>query len=228
MVKLGILLRYSHLDNERCMLYLVEQVRRTFQKAGAFIVPLVPVQDINYADTKYEEGNELSLEEKEQIEIYLDMVDGVVFPGGKKISKYDQYLLERCIDRDIPTLGICLGMQLMSCYKEKFAVSLNDSYINHNQDNYDLLTHKVIVNKDSCLYKILEKDEIMVNSFHRYHGNSNKYFNVSANSEDGYIEAIELKDKKFIMGVQWHPEISYDFDDNSKKIIDYFINICKD
>ena len=74
--------------------------------------------------------------------------------------------------------------------------------------------------------EILEKDEIMVNSFHRYHVSDNEYFFVSSRSEDGYIESIEMKNKKFIMGVQWHPEISYNFDDNSKKLIDYFINKC--
>ena len=50
---------------------------------------------------------------------------------------------------------------------------------------------------------------------------------VSAVSEDGYIEGVEVRGKTFIVGVQWHPEISYDFDDNSKKIIDHFITICK-
>lgn len=226
MVKLGIPLRYNHLPDGRCILYLGEKVRRTFQDAGAFIIPIVQGGDYDYADSKYEERRELTEKEKLDIEKYLDMVDGVVFPGGTKITIFDEYLLERCIDRDIPTLGICLGMQLMSCYKEKFFVDPNESFINHKQENDDVLSHKVIVNKDSCLYKILEKDEIMVNSFHRYHVSSNECFSVSATSEDGYIEAIELKNKKFIIGVQWHPEISYEFDDNSKKIIDYFINVC--
>ena len=226
MVKIGIPLRYSHLQDGRCILYLGENVRRTFQKAGAFIIPIVQVQDIDYADSKYEELVELNDKEKIDVEKYLDLVDGVIFPGGFKITRYDEYLLERCIERDIPVLGICLGMQLMSCYKEKFFVNINESNVNHKQEKDDILTHKVIVNKDSYLYKILEKDEIMVNSFHRYHVSSNECFSVSATSEDGYIEAIELKNKKFIIGVQWHPEISYDFDDNSKKIIDYFINVC--
>jgi len=227
MIKIGIPLKYYHLDDGRCVLYLGEKIRRTIQKAGGFIIPLVQVQDVDYYDTHFNEFSELTDKEKNEIEEYLNMVDGVVFPGGYKITPYDVYLLKRCIERDIPTLGICLGMQLMSCYGEDFKVYPNDSYINHFQEVDSGFSHKVFIDKKSKLYEILGREEIMVNSFHRYHVSVHNSYVVSATCEDGYIEGIELPSKTFHVGVQWHPEISYDEDDNSRKIIDYFLSVCK-
>ena len=226
MTNIGIPLKYSHLEDGRCILYLGEKIRQTIQKAGGFIIPIVQVQNVDYCDTKYNEFEDLSELEKESIEKYLDMVDGVIFPGGHKITPFDVYLLKRCIDRDIPTLGICLGMQLMSCFGEDFKVYKNESDINHYQKIDDGFSHKVVINKDSKLYDILQVDELEVNSFHNYHASVDNNYIVSATSEDGYIEGIELKDKKFNIGIQWHPEISYDFDINSKKLIDNFIDVC--
>lgn len=227
MARIGIPMRYNHLSDGRCILYLGEKVRRTIQKAGGFVVPIVPVQDLDYCDTKFEDYPELTEEEKESINHYLDMVDGVFLPGGHKISPFDCYLLERCIERNIPTLGVCLGMQIMSCYKEPFKVYPNETEISHYQESDEGFSHKVHISRDSKLYSILEKEELEVNSFHRYHATENELYTVSATSDDGYIEGMEIPSLKFHLGLQWHPEISYDFDDNSKKIIDTFIKACE-
>ena len=198
---IGIPLRYQHLEDGRCINYLSEKLRLTMQKAGAYIFPIAPVQNVYY-------------------------IDGMLFPGGNKFTPYDRYLLERCIDRDIPVLGICLGMQMISCYQKDVNLIKNETDINHKQESDEELTHKVKIKRDTLLYEILKQDEIMVNSFHNYHCEDNNLFKVNAISEDNIIEGIELSNKKFILGIQWHPEISYEFDENSKKIIDEFIRRC--
>ena len=196
MPNIGIPLRYNHLPDGRCILFLGEKIRRCIQRAGGFIVPIVQVQDCDYCDTKYDEYEELTNEEKDNIEKYLDNVDGVIFPGGNKITPF------------------------VKVYE-------NDTIVNHFQDNDDVMSHKVKINKDTLLYKIINKEEISVNSFHNYHVTIDNNYKINAYSEDGYIEGIELKDKTFHLGIQWHPEISYNFDEDSKKIIDYFIEICR-
>ena len=155
------------------------------------------------------------------------MVDGVIFPGGHKVTPFDKYILNRCVELDKKVLGICLGMQLISSYNKEFKTYLNNTYIDHDQEDDNILTHKVLINKESKLYEIIGLEEILVNSYHDYHiEDITDDLSVSALSEDGFIEGVEIPSKTFIMGIQWHPEISYEFDINSKKIIDYFIKIC--
>ncbi|MGM9602737.1 MAG: gamma-glutamyl-gamma-aminobutyrate hydrolase family protein [Faecousia sp.] len=49
------------------------------------------------------------------------------------------------------------------------------------------------------------------------------YFQAIAISEDSLIEGICMPSKKFIVGVQWHPEFSYEADENSRKLINAFV-----
>ena len=225
---IGVPLRYDTLEDGRAIVFLGERIRRTLQKAGAIVFPIAPVQDVDYIYTKGNEFLELTEEEKSIINHNLDMCDALFFPGGMKIAPYDRYVLECAIERKMPVLGVCLGMQMMSCYDEDIKLVKNDTGFNHYQKSDDILTHKVKIDKNSLLYKIIGKDEIMVNSFHNYHAIENHIFKTVAKSEDGLIEAIEYPGDFFNLGIQWHPEISYDFDDNSKKIIDYYVNMAEE
>ena len=222
--KIGVCLRYDRLEDGRAICYIGERVRRTLLRAGGMVIPIAPLQDINYIDTKGSEMPLLSDFSKELIDMMLDEVDGLFLPGGIKFCEYDRYVLKRAIDKKIPILGICLSMQMMGCFEEDVNLLENKTYINHLQDDDNVLSHSVKIDKNSKLYKIIGSEEIMVNSFHKYHTSSNHIYKSVAFSEDGIIEAVEYPGNSFNLGVQWHPEISYEFDDNSKKIIDEFIS----
>ena len=87
---------------------------------------------------------------------------------------------------------------------------------------------KTRIESNSLLHKIIGKDENFTNSFH--HQNINRLGEglvCNAKSEDGYIEAIHAPDRKFCLAVQWHPEISAESDEDSRKIFKAFVDACK-
>ena len=76
----------------------------------------------------------------------------------------------------------------------------------------------------SCCELRDEMEQIGVNSYHHQAINElAPCFKTMAVSEDGLIESIYMPSKKFVVGVQWHPEFSYEVDENSKKIISAFV-----
>lgn len=221
---IGIPIRYDYSkDNNKPIMYIFDSLRRTIQKAGGDVYLIVPIQDIDYLNTQNVDIPDMNDEEKEKIKKDLEKCDGFLLPGGFKFTNFDKFILDYAIKNDIPTLGICLSMQMMSCYNEEVNLIKNDTSINHKQDESDEFCHSVIINEDSKLFNIIGERKIQVNSFHNYHATENHIYKVVAKSLDGIIEAIEHPDCTFNIGVQWHPERSYDTDEFSKRIINKLI-----
>ena len=132
----------------------------------------------------------------------LDLCDGIIIPGGTDIYEYHYQIIDYCIKKNKPLLGICMGCQAIGLYSNK-----NNKLIKiNNHYNLDELHHITI--EDNSYLSTLFTNHYYVNSRHIFTlDNVTKPFKVTAYSDDNIIEAIELIDKtKFILGVQWHPE----------------------
>ena len=189
-----------------------------------FIIP--PIQNINYINTKIDKIPPLTEKEMDMYREMIDMCDGILLPGGSRMYSYYKFIINYAIEKDIPILGTCLGMQILACMdNEDYCLEKNIDD-NHKQSGVKY-AHKIMIINNTLLSKILDVKEIEVNSCHSYHiTHLNKYI-ISAYSEDGLIEAIELPDKDFVVGVQWHPEKMIKYDKNNKKLISAFIGKCK-
>ena len=177
--------------------------------------------------------------------------DGFLFSGGHDVNpnlykeeksnkchnicverdEMETILFEEIIKEDKPLLAICRGIQIInvllggSLYQDL----QTQKGLNHVQKPpYDINFHKVDIIKDTPLYNLLNLNEIGVNSYH-HQAIKNLAFNLKpmAVSKDGLIEGVYLEDKKFVWGLQWHPEFNYEKEETSIKIIKEFINKCK-
>ena len=172
----------------------------------------------------------MTKEEKEILTRQLELCDGILLPGGLKRFEYDLFVLDYALKHDLPILGICLGMQIMTMLDQNGEQVLNlekiDTDIKH--DNYDTdRVHEVAISKDSQLYRIVGKDRFVVNSRHRMQVTDTSTFNAYGKSDDGVIELIERHDKKFAIGVQWHPEMLLE-DETQQLIFKGFIDSCNE
>ena len=215
----------SRVDSDRDgdeVICIMEDYRRAILKKQAIPFLLLPPQDIVYDSLRPREAERLKEAEKEYLRNIVDMCDGILIPGGHKWYEYDEYIYEYAYLKNMPILGICAGMQMMACMDNGRALDMtikNETILNHHQ-KLEKYVHNVDIIENSFLKNILKTSKIRVNSRHNYHVNKVNNLKISAISEDGLIEAIEAPNKKFILGVQWHPESMLEYDEYANKIFD--------
>ena len=176
--------------------------------------------------------------------------DGLLLSGGEDVDPayYGQTVTDKCgkivPERDHaemkvleaflatgkPVLGICRGEQLLNV---AFGGSLYQHIDGHKQDEpgaQNLRPAKVV--DGTLLSRIAGKSEIFTNTFHHQAVKDvAPGFIASAYAEDGTVEAIEpadaLDSERFILAVQWHPEMFFGTDETASKIFKTFVDACK-
>lgn len=196
------------------------------------------------------------LNRDEDIEAIADRLDGFVFSGGQDVDpqyygeallKYsneiypprDQLelrLLRAVIARDKPIFGVCRGLQLINValggtlYQDINKQLKRDQPIQHfQQNNYEYPVHEVSIAANSRLYEIIGTETIRVNSMH--HQAINRLapqLIAAATSADGLVEAVEIRELRFGLAVQWHPEFLWQQDANTLKVLQAFVDACRD
>lgn len=220
---IGIVSRPQVTRNDVRVDIVNDKARRAIIKNGGIPIAILPMQDVTYSDTRSEHMLRLSEEEKDDIIKQIKLCDGVLLQGGSRWFEYDEFIAEYLLKNDIPSLFICMSMQLLCTLdiNEGNSRIINKELIESN--NHINTTHDITIDKNSILYKIIGKDNIEVNSFHKYTVKRVNKLKIVSKADD-IIEAVEYPNKRFIMGLQWHPEKMIDYDDDSNKIIKYFIN----
>lgn len=190
----------------------------------------------------------------ENIKEYTNKLQGIIFTGGEDISpllyneephkevqciieerdRFELELFKEVYEKKIPILGICRGLQLINiALGGNLYQDINSQIPNSygHAPKYTLrsnLYHSVKIEKGSKLFDIFKTEDLKVNSFH--HQSIKKLGNdlkITANSNDGIVEAIESVNEKFLVAVQWHPENLVEKHDEFLKIFELLINNAK-
>jgi putative glutamine amidotransferase len=188
------------------------------------------------------------------IDSVLDRVDGVMLTGSKSNVHPSHYggdaseangpydmdrdattlpLIRRAIERGVPLLAICRGIQEMNvALGGTLASEIQDlpGRMDHrapdspDQDQRFAIRQTVSIKPGSCLAGVFGAGEISVNSVHRQAVDRlGPNLEIEAVAPDGTVEAVSVRGSRgFAVGVQWHPEYWAGTDENSAKVFRAF------
>jgi putative glutamine amidotransferase len=164
----------------------------------------------------------------------LDAVDGLLFSGGSDLDPelYGQEahsetndvvpardsaelaLMRAALERDMPVLAVCRGSQVLN-------VSLGGDLVQHLPDVVGDERHKhtpgvfadhdVDVLPGTIIQRILGDRAPVKSHHHQGYGRIGGGLQEAARADDGTVEALEDPNRRFALGVLWHPEAGEDF-----------------
>jgi putative glutamine amidotransferase len=162
----------------------------------------------------------------------IESCSGLLFPGGQDIhpkyyaseahlclgdvnSRVDEYqlkLIRSALESGKPILGICRGAQLLNVacggtLLQDLSEAPNGC-LKHFQNGrqYEVM-HQVKTITGSLLENLLGGEFWVNSSHHQAIREVGSGLTVIAMASDGVIEALQMNDRDFVLGVQWHPEM---------------------
>lgn len=214
--------------NNRAYIHAVE-------RAGGVPVLIPLYEDLSLLDTLLPRLDGLLLSGGADIEParYGEEPHPLVDEPDKILDEIELFLASWAVQEDIPTLGVCRGMQVLNValggtlYQD--IDDLRPGSLRHSRREHprDFIAHTVEVQPGSHMEQALGTRSVKVNSLH--HQAVNKPGNgvvISGHAEDGVAEMLELPGNRFILAVQYHPEEIYLKDAPSASLFQAFVRAC--
>lgn len=163
------------------------------------------------------------------LEQLLERVDGLLLTGGDDFTteplglgpthasaartplakqEFDLALVRAALDRGLPTLGICYGMQCLGLGEGAGLHQHLPEDRPGSQQHSGGRRHAVGIEAQSKLARVLRVERLdVVSRHHQALATAPAGWSVAARDDEGLIEAIEHDSHPFALGVQWHPEL---------------------
>jgi putative glutamine amidotransferase len=205
--------------------YAEPSVRWGVWDVPAAVIPLAYVRQVEAAG-----GRPLLVPPSEEaIAETLDALDGILFAGGSDLdpSEYGQAahpetngirperdrgelaLLGAALERDMPVLAVCRGSQVLNVARGGDLVQHLPEVVGDEKHKHTpgvFADHDVDVHEGTRLAALLGDRAPVKSHHHQGFGRLGEGLVAAARAEDGTVEAVELTEKRFAVGVLWHPE----------------------
>jgi putative glutamine amidotransferase len=155
------------------------------------------------------------------------MLDGLILAGGSDIDpasygqephpetggtnadrdRFEAALARAALERDMPVLGICRGMQMLNVACGGTLVQHIDDVVTHRHTPGEFADHEVELDSGSLAARAAGGERLAVKSHH--HQGVDRLGSAlvaTGRDADGLVEAIEMPERQFALGVLWHPE----------------------
>jgi putative glutamine amidotransferase len=152
-------------------------------------------------------------------------------PVNPRRTAFEMTLLRQALGRALPVFGICGGAQVLNvvCGGSLYQDIPSQVPKAYKHSGAVERSHTIDIVADTRLAAIMQATELRVNSTHhqavRVPGQG---MVVSATARDGVIEAVEMPERPFVLGVQWHPERLFSDDEPSRRLFAAFVKAAEE